>query len=62
MTMSTIADQPDVYTLVAVIARSQIVVTAPVTRLPADYDDTDVAILDWLASEGRRVRRALVWM
>jgi hypothetical protein len=25
-----------------------------VARLPAGYDDVDVAILDWIAAEGRR--------
>jgi hypothetical protein len=48
----------DLETLAAVIARSQIVVTArtPRRRLPEGFDDVDVAILNWIAAEGRRAR------
>ena len=44
------------------IARSQIVVAdrTPRRRLPAGFDDVDIAILDWIAAEGRRVGRSLV--
>jgi hypothetical protein len=45
--------RPDLETLAAVIARSQIIVAAPAKRLPAGYDDVDVAILEWIAAEGR---------
>jgi hypothetical protein len=60
-------DRPDVETLAAVIARSQILVAAPVKALsvkdlPAGYDDVDVAILDWIAAEGRRAGRGLAPM
>jgi hypothetical protein len=51
-------DRPDLETLAAVIAHSQIVVAAPVIgralRLPENYHDVDIAILDWIAAEGRR--------
>jgi len=66
MTTATIEQRPDVETLAAVIARSQIVVARVVARsrmsrrLPAGFDEADVAILDWIAAEGRRVRR--LWM
>lgn len=52
----------DLETLAAVIARSQIVVAErlPRRRLPAGFDEVDVAILDWIAAEGRRVARSLV--
>jgi len=51
------------HTLVAVIARSPIVV-APVSRplLPAGYDEIDAAVLNWLAAEARRLRARLVMM
>ncbi len=49
----------DLDTLAAVIARSQIVVTAPAPRrrLPPGFDDVDIAVLDWIAAEGRHARR-----
>ena len=53
----------DVATLAAVIAHSQIVVE-PSTRsapcLPAGFDDVDLAVLDWIAAEGRRLGRSLL--
>jgi hypothetical protein len=38
-----------------VIARSQIVLAGPAPRrlLPAGFDEVDVAVLDWIAAEGR---------
>ena len=56
---------PDIATLVAMIARSQIVVQEPVRvvfdqLLPDGFDDVDVFILDWIAAEGRRAGRAIV--
>jgi hypothetical protein len=67
MTMAASEQRPDVETLAAVIERSQIVVarvrakyTLPrhcVVDLPAGFDQTDVAILDWIAAEGRRASR-----
>ena len=58
-------DYPNVETLAAVIAHSQIVVdsnaeSAP--RLPAGFDDVDLAVLDWIAAEGRRLGRGLLPM
>lgn len=43
----------DVDTLAAVIAHSQIVVAAPRRRLPAGFDEVDIAILDWIVAETR---------
>jgi hypothetical protein len=51
------SNYPDLATLAAVIARSQIVTAAArakVRPLPAGFDDTDIAILEWIAAEGRR--------
>jgi len=55
-------------TLAAVIARSQIVVAAqaapavPARSFPAGFDDVDIAVLDWIAAEGRRLGRGFVRM
>ena len=54
--------RPDLATLAAVIGHSQIVVARQVAQLPAGFDDVDVAILDWIASEGLRSGRVLVRM
>jgi hypothetical protein len=54
---------PNVGTLAAVIAHSQIVVeasTRSAPRLPAGFDDVDLAVLDWIAAEGRRLGRSLL--
>ena len=56
---------PNVETLAAVISHSQIVVeqqrrAAP--RLPGGFDDVDLAVLDWIAAEGRRLGRGLLPM
>ena len=51
--------------LAAVIAHSQIVVEQPrrpAPRLPAGFDDVDLAVLDWIAAEGRRLGRGLLPM
>lgn len=49
---------PDVETLAAVIARSPIVLARPKVcrRLPVGFDEADVAVLEWIAVEGRRAR------
>ena len=63
--MPTDAHHIDIETIVAVIARSPIIVAAPPPtrrRLPAGYDEVDVVILDWIAAEGRRAGRFIVWM
>jgi len=58
----------DLGTLAAVIAHSQIVVAAaaadnPSSRepssLPDGFGEVDVAVLEWIAAEGRRVGRGL---
>ena len=53
----------DLETLAGVIARSPIVVAPPSPRqrrrlpagFPTGFDEADVAILEWIAAEGRRV-------
>jgi hypothetical protein len=55
--MKMVFDRPDVETLAAVIAHSQIVVAAPGRRLPAGFDEVDIAILDWIIAEGSRLGR-----
>jgi len=62
--MSTNEQYTDLETLAAVIARSQIVVVerTPRRRLPAGFDDVDVAVLDWIAAEARRTSRGFVRM
>ncbi len=56
--------QVELATIAAVIAHSQIVVPPPAVRrrLPAGFDAVDVAILDWIAAEGRRAGRSFVRM
>ncbi|MGA8651550.1 MAG: hypothetical protein WB677_13170 [Xanthobacteraceae bacterium] len=55
-------DPVGVEALVAAIARSPIIVLPPVTLLPAGFEEVDVAILNWLAAEARRMRRSLSLM
>jgi hypothetical protein len=68
MAMTTDQQRADIETLRALIACSPIVVQRGVAtravahRLPAGFDTVDVAILDWIAAEGRRVSRSLVRM
>jgi hypothetical protein len=57
----------DFATLVAVIAHSQIVVPRPVeprplSCVPDGFDEVDLAVLDWIAAEGRRAGRNLLPM
>jgi hypothetical protein len=47
----------DIATITSAIERSDIVVAAAAERLPAGYDQIDVAVLRWIVSEGRRTRR-----
>jgi len=56
------SETTDLATIVAVIARSSIVVAAPEHRLPAGFDETDLAILDWIAAEGRRAGQDFIRM
>jgi hypothetical protein len=63
----TLETRITVETIVAVIARSQIVLAAlsacaslPLGQrrsLPAGFEEVDIAILDWIAAEGRHARR-----
>ena len=46
-------DRPDLDTLAAVIAHSQIVVAAPGAQFPVGFDEVDIAILDWIIAETR---------
>jgi hypothetical protein len=61
-------DQRDdaIATLVAMIAASPILVTAHSTAtapsqrdVPAGFEAADIAILDWIAAEGRRAGRRI---
>lgn len=62
--MTTNEQYPDLATLFAAIAHSQIVVADRGKRrwLPTGFDEVDVVILDWIAAEGRRMSRSLVRM
>jgi hypothetical protein len=65
--METAPDQDcfDLATLRAVIAHSQIVLAKaekPLARLPAGFEAVDVAVLEWIAVEGRRAGRSLLRM
>ncbi len=65
MNWTTDNPSPDLQDLVAVIARSQIVVAAApmdISRFPAGFDEIDIAILEWIAREARRAGRALLRM
>jgi hypothetical protein len=56
---------PDVATLAAMISHSQIVVPEPPRygeSFPAGYEEIDIAILDWIAAEGRRAGCGLALM
>jgi len=60
----------DLATLHAVIARSPILVLqtgsrrrlAPCRHLPEGFDQTDIAVLDWIAEEVRRAGPSLRWI
>jgi hypothetical protein len=54
--------RPDVETLAAVIAHSQIVVAAPTRRFLAGLDEVDIAILDWIVAESRHLGRSYLPM
>jgi len=65
MEMASHQDRFDLATLAAVIARSQIVLAKaekPLARLPAGFEAVDVAVLEWIAAEGRRSGRSLLRM
>jgi hypothetical protein len=59
---------PTLDTLAAVIAHSQIVIETPAPGcsrvanrlpLPAGFGDVDLAVLEWIAAEGRHFGRAI---
>ena len=71
MAIITDEQRADIETLRALIACSPIIVRrrkAPLRPclqgpcLPAGFDRVDAAILEWIAAEGRRVGRGLIWM
>jgi hypothetical protein len=54
---------PTIESISAVIAHSQIVVAQPcraVPSLPTGFDYVDIAVLDWIAVDGRRQGRGLL--
>jgi hypothetical protein len=67
-TLTTLTTFSDLDLIVALIARSPIVVShlcsaEPGVRLaglPDHFDDVDLAILDWIAAEGRCIGRKLI--
>jgi len=54
-------DDLTIEALAAAIARSPIVVARPAPS-PAGFDAADVAILEWIAAEGRRIGRSFALM
>ena len=62
MSCSMNKNRPTVEALTVAIAHSPIVALRPLAHLPAGFDDMDVAILDWIASEGRRIGRSFALM
>ena len=65
MTISESQNGLTLATLAAVVAHSPIVLAKaekPAARLPAGFDAVDLAILDWIAAEGRRAGRSLLRM
>jgi len=58
-------DYQTVETLAVVIGCSQIVMAQPRTpmpSLPGGFDSVDIAVLDWIAAEGRSVSRRFLRM
>ena len=58
--MKPSSDYSTIEALATVLAHSQIVVAQPqrpMPSLPAGFDDSDIAVLDWIAAEGRRLGR-----
>jgi hypothetical protein len=43
--------------ILAMIGRSPIAVARPAADLPDSFTEVDVAVLDWIAGEGRRIGR-----
>jgi hypothetical protein len=44
--------------ILAMIGRSPISVAGPAVELPPGFTEVDVAVLDWIAAEGRRLGRS----
>jgi hypothetical protein len=62
MKFSMDQDHLTVEMLIAVIARSPIVIAPPAPRLPTGFGDIDLAILNWIATEARLSRRIFALM
>ena len=63
MQLSRDHTRPTLQMLASLIAQSPIAVAPePASRLPLGYDAVDVAVLDWIAAEGRRLGRSFVRM
>ena len=59
--MKPSSDYSTIEALAAVIAHSQIVVAQPQRPMPSlPADDSDIAVLDWIAAEGRRLGRSIL--
>jgi hypothetical protein len=43
--------------ILAMIGRSPIALARPAADLPDGFTERDVAVLDWIAAEGRRIGR-----
>jgi hypothetical protein len=65
MQPAKITEQSLLDLIIAVIAGSEIAAVAPAARqasLPAGFEAVDVAVLDWIAGEGRRIGRSFTRM
>lgn len=66
--MTVVGQSADLETLIAVIAHSQIMLARALPHpaqnraLPEGFDAGDIAILDWIAAEGRRAGRSFIRM
>jgi hypothetical protein len=57
MKILTGRDRSLLETILALIGRSPIAFAKPIADLPDGFTDVDVAVLDWIAAEGRRISR-----
>jgi hypothetical protein len=44
-------------TILALVGRSSIALARPLANLPPGFTEVDVAVLNWIAAEGRRIGR-----
>lgn len=51
---------PDLGVSAVLITSSQTMMDGPLKRLPAGFDEVEIAVLDWIAAEGRRAGRSIV--